>query len=437
MNYVFRTVALLAIGLGALWAPAAMGAQASSASGNDGAARTEFLLASGDMLKFDILDDEREPVDLLVASDGTIQAPFLGSVPVAGLSVGEAREQLKARYVEQKIFVAPRVGLSVASYRPIFVIGDVKQPGAYPFQADLTIEKAMGLAGGQLTAAQGEDPVLSRSRLHGELDKIDTTIIQKALAIARLKAQIADRAAIDDDDIPQEARAYIDGAVAETMWAVEQRILEADRSGFADQKAVLIEGIAEAQRGQELLQELGGKVTQSIEMSRADLERGRALQRRGIKTLTDVSNLERQLNAEEARQLQVLSELSNGRQDLGTLKQQLAGLEQTRKIQALTDLQSHTAELAGSIATRRSTEEQLMLISALSAQQIQDSKEIVLDFLIRRSGRNGAGDLVATRSSPVEPGDVIVVSIRSTRGDTPLSALRTDTVQTGGGSPSQ
>jgi exopolysaccharide production protein ExoF len=398
-------------------------------------ARAGFILASGDTLKFDILDDDKEPVDLLVASDGTVQAPFLGSVAVAGLTVDDARERLKARYVEQKIFVAPQIGLSVATYRPIFVLGDVKQPGAYPFQSGLTVEKAMGLAGGQLLAGQGEDPVLSRSRLHGELDKIDTTIVREALAIARLKAQIADRDALDDDDIPREARAYIEGAVAETMRAVEQRILETDRSGFAAQKAVLLEGVAEAQRGQELLKELEGKVNQSIGMSRADLDRGRMLQQRGIKTLSDVSNLERQLNAEEARQLQVLSELSNGRQELGTLKQQLAGLEQTRKIQALTDLQAHTAELAGSIATRRSTEEQLMLISALSAQQLQDSKEVVLDFVIRRS--DGVGDVAASRSSSVEPGDVVVVSIRSTQGQSPLGALGTEAGRTDGVNVSQ
>jgi exopolysaccharide production protein ExoF len=406
-------------------------AETPSVSG-DNAARVGFLLASGDMLKFDILDDDREPVDLLVASDGTIQAPFLGSVEVAGLSVGDARAELKSRYVARKIFVTPQVGLSVASYRPVFVIGDVRQPGAYPFQADLTVEKAMGLAGGQLMAGQSEDPVLARSRLRGELDKTDTMIIREALAVARLTAQLADRDGIADDDIPREARAYVTGPVADTMQAVEQRILEADRDGFAAQKTVLVEGIAEAERGQELLKALEGKVTKSIEFSRADLERGQGLQKRGIKTLTDVSNLERQLNAEEARQLQVLSELSDGRRDLGTLRQQLAGLEQTRRIQALTDLQSHTADLAASISARRSTEEQLMLISALSAQKIQKSREIVLDFTIRRGGRDGVADLVAKPSSQIEPGDVVVVSIRNMRDGTAIGALRTDAVQPGG-----
>jgi protein involved in polysaccharide export with SLBB domain len=380
-----------------------------------------FPLAPGDTLKFDILDDDREPVDLMVAPEGTIQAPFLGAVAVSGLGVEEAREALHARFIERGIFVEPRIGLSVAAYRPVFVVGDVRQPGAFPFQADLTVEKVMGLAGGQLVAGQGEDPVLARSRLHGEIAKADTLIIRQALAIARLTAQLADREAITDDDIPVSARAYLEGPIADSMRIVEQRILETDRSGFAAQKAVLIEGIAEAERGQKLLEELGGKVSTSIAMSQADLDRGKGLQQRGIKTLSDVSNLERQLNAEEARQLQVLSELSDGRQGLGTLKQQLAGLEQTRKIQALNDLQAHTADLAAAVSSRRSTEEQIMLISALSADKVREAREVVLDFTIRR---NGAGDITAKGASAVEPGDVVVVTLRSLRDGSPVELFQ-------------
>lgn len=436
MNYVYRTLVMMTLCAGALWPATAVRAEAPAPAGG-AVAGTSFLLASGDTLKFDILDDDRDPVDLQIAADGTIQAPYLGSVSVAGLSVDDARERLKARYVDQKIFVAPQIGLSVAAYRPIFVIGDVKQPGAYPFQPDLTVEKAMSLAGGQLLAGQGEDPVLARSRLHGELAKTDTTIIREGLAVARLTAQLGDRVAIQPDDIPETARAYLEGPVADTMRTVEQRLLETDRGGFEAQKGVLLESVAEAERGQELLKELEGKVNQSIAMSRADLDRGRTLQQRGIKTLTDVSNLERQLNAEEARQLQVLSELSKGRQDLGTLKQQLTGLEQTRKVQALTDLQTHNAELAAAIASRRATEEQLMLTSALSAAKLQEAKEVVLDFTIRRNGREGVGDLVAKSSSQVEPGDVVVVSIRSPQGGTSLELLQTGMPQPAGMAPSQ
>lgn len=403
------------------------------ASASERSTATEFLLAPGDTLKFDILDDEKEPVDLLIASDGSIQAPYLGAASVAGRTVSTALDHLMALYKERKIFVVPKVGLSIASYRPVFVIGDVRQPGVYPFQAKLTVEKAMGLAGGQITAASAEDPVLARARLHGELEAIETTIIREGLTIARLTAVLADRREIQDGDIPETARPYVKGPVAETMRAVELRILESERDGFEAQKVILAEGVTEALRGQDLLKALEGKVSQSIEFSRADLERGQGLQKRGIKTLTDVSNLERQLTMEEARQLQVLSELSNGRRGIGTLKSQLAQLEQTRHMQALTELQSHTAELAASISKRRTSEEQLMLLSAMSAQEMAANKEVVLDFTIRRETADAVAGLPATPATLLEPGDVVVVSIRSSHETVPLAAA----AQSLGGQPSQ
>lgn len=68
----------------------------------------------------------------------------------------------------------------------------------------------MGLAGGQITAtANVEDPVLARTRLHGELEAVETTIIREGLTMARLTALLADREAIQDSDVPVSARAYM------------------------------------------------------------------------------------------------------------------------------------------------------------------------------------------------------------------------------------
>ena len=46
---------------------------------------------SGHVLQFDVLDDEDLPVQLTVGGDGTVQAPLIGSVSLAGLSLPDAR----------------------------------------------------------------------------------------------------------------------------------------------------------------------------------------------------------------------------------------------------------------------------------------------------------------------------------------------------------
>ena len=188
---------------------------------------SDYLLAPGDTVKLDILDDEEIPVDLPVGPDGSIQAPFVGGVRVAGLYNLRCSEGTgAASYVEKRIFVVPKVSISVAAYRPIFVTGDVRLPGSYPYQPQLTVEKALGLAGGQFQATSTENPVLISARLRHELDVAEADIIREALAIARTTAQLAGRTTILDEDVPEEARSYL-GNHAEPVREVQLRILTA------------------------------------------------------------------------------------------------------------------------------------------------------------------------------------------------------------------
>ncbi|MCT7376931.1 polysaccharide biosynthesis/export family protein [Chelativorans salis] len=368
-----------------------------------------YALAPGDTVKFDILDDEKDPIELPIALDGSIQAPYIGAVPIAGLAISGALKELSRRYSDQQIFVAPKLALSVAAYRPIYVMGDVRQPGAYDFKPQITVEKAVALAGGQVIAAAADDPVLARARIRGELEAIEAKIVGAALSFARLTAQLAGRDELLDEDVPTIARPYITGPVAASLRGVELRILTAGNESFAMQEGVLMANLEDAQDEIALLEELGRKVERAVELSRADLERARELQRRGIQTLTEVSNVERQTAMEEIRQLQVLSDLSAARRNVGTLKSRLAELVQQRRVGALVELQIQNTNLATAIAARRAAEEQLALLSSMTVEELANNNEIVLDFTIRRQTDDGLVELSAAATTPAAPGDVIVV----------------------------
>ena len=398
---------------------AMMGASANA----EALSQTDFTLAPGDTVKFDILDDDKEPMDLQIAIDGSIQAPFVGAVPIAGLSVSQALDALNRRYVEQHIFVVPKLGFSVAAYRPIFVVGDVRTPGSYPFQPLLTVEKAMGLAGGQIATDPAEDPVLARARLRGQLETTEGNIIQEALAYARLTARLADRTEILPEDIPATARDYVNGPLAESVREVEGRIVKADTEGFAAQKTVLSEEIAAGEQQLVLLNQLLENVNGTIEIAKGDLERSQELRKRGINTQSDVSNVQRSLSQEEARQLEVLTNISQARRDIGVLKSRLVEISQTRHVGALVDLQSHNIALAGYIATHRATEEQLVLMSSLSAVELAKSKQVVLDLTIRRGAGASVVEIPATATSVLDPGDVLVVRIRGSDDSATVAAL--------------
>ncbi|MCZ6861863.1 MAG: SLBB domain-containing protein, partial [Alphaproteobacteria bacterium] len=76
--------------------------------------------------------------------------------------------------------VNPQVIANVDKYRPFFVIGGVRDPGAYEYQANMTISKAVALAGGRtLLSIEGAAPRILRANgelVGGENISVDTTV---------------------------------------------------------------------------------------------------------------------------------------------------------------------------------------------------------------------------------------------------------------------
>jgi len=81
----------------------------------------------------------------LVDSEGNIEFPILGTVPVAGLSRQELQSVLKIKiseYVQD-----PIVNVRILNFQ-VSVLGEVKTPGTYDVRDEyLTLPQALGLAG--------------------------------------------------------------------------------------------------------------------------------------------------------------------------------------------------------------------------------------------------------------------------------------------------
>lgn len=388
----------------------------------------EYVLSPGDVVRLDILDDIKDPIDLPIAADGSIQAPLLGTVRIGGLNVAAAREELGRRYVEERIFVVPKLAFSVAVYRPVFVVGDVRLPGMYAFQLDLSVEKALGLAGGRIATDELEDPILARARLRGEMETAKAHIIREALAYARITAELNGRAEIKEDDVPPAAAEFVSGAFAETVTDVELRIAKANTEGFAAQQAVLNEQIAGAEEEFKLLQRLLENIDQIKGLAREDLKRGESLKKKGFNSQSNVSTAQRQLAEQEGRELQVLTDMSDVRSNIGLLKSRLVELAQARKVNALNELQEHNVQLADHLSAYRKAEEQLVLMSSLTADKLAKSRQMVLDFTIRRNERAGVVNVAADLTSILQPGDVLVVKIRDDQADGAVATLPTHPV---------
>lgn len=109
-----------------------------------------YRLGPGDRLRMSVFKVEGYEAEVEVLSDGTVNLPRLGSVPVWGLTLDEARRRITQGY--DRYLRRPLVYLDLIAPRPVRVtlVGEVQKPGFYSLtQGSSTSNlQASGPAGG-------------------------------------------------------------------------------------------------------------------------------------------------------------------------------------------------------------------------------------------------------------------------------------------------
>jgi polysaccharide export outer membrane protein len=127
-----------------LAAPLALPAFAQSAS---------YRIQPGDQLAVTVLEDDTLNRQVLVLPDGRISVPLAGSVRAAGQTV-ESVEKTIADRLASNFAVRPSVFVSVTGVVeeeetfPIYVIGQVENPGRVDVEVGTTLLQSIALAGG-------------------------------------------------------------------------------------------------------------------------------------------------------------------------------------------------------------------------------------------------------------------------------------------------
>jgi polysaccharide export outer membrane protein len=122
-----------------------------------------YVLGPGDELNIVVFNNEDLSDNFVVSEAGTISLPLVGQIRAAGRTT-DAVQQKYSDLLANGYLVNPRVGVSISVYRPFFIIGGVKNPGAYPYQSGMTILHAIALSGGHSELAiRNFPPLLKRA----------------------------------------------------------------------------------------------------------------------------------------------------------------------------------------------------------------------------------------------------------------------------------
>jgi len=106
-----------------------------------------YRIGPNDVIRIQVFGEDDLTVESKVAGDGKINYPLLGVLQVGGQTIEEVQKELTARLAKGYLRL-PKVSVSIVRHRNIYVGGEVKTPGGYPYEEGLTVQKALTMAGG-------------------------------------------------------------------------------------------------------------------------------------------------------------------------------------------------------------------------------------------------------------------------------------------------
>jgi protein involved in polysaccharide export with SLBB domain len=118
-----------------------------SAYGQQTTSQEPYRLGPGDWIVIDVFGEEDLSMDVMLNDTGVIDYPFLGTLEVEGLTVVQLESVLLGG-LKGPYLVDPDITVAVKQYRNIYVNGEVENPGAFPYEPGMTVEKAIAMAGG-------------------------------------------------------------------------------------------------------------------------------------------------------------------------------------------------------------------------------------------------------------------------------------------------
>lgn len=122
-----------------------------------------YLLEPGNRVRITVFNEQNLSGDFTVDQVGNIALPLVGNVPASGVTVKVLAHRIEEAMKKGGYLQEPSVAAEVQSFRPFYVLGEVRQAGEFQYTTGMTVLSAIARAGGYGYRAVTEDVVLVRT----------------------------------------------------------------------------------------------------------------------------------------------------------------------------------------------------------------------------------------------------------------------------------
>jgi protein involved in polysaccharide export with SLBB domain len=105
-------------------------------------------LQPGDELKVLVFGEDALSGIYDISPNGTLVMPLIGPITAAGRTRGEVEHALTSAYASGKFLQEPKITVSVVTFQPFYIFGEVGTPGKYAYTSGLDVLTAVATAGG-------------------------------------------------------------------------------------------------------------------------------------------------------------------------------------------------------------------------------------------------------------------------------------------------
>ncbi|AZO77562.1 MULTISPECIES: polysaccharide biosynthesis/export family protein [unclassified Bosea (in: a-proteobacteria)] len=385
--------------------------------------RAEYQLSPGDIVEITVAGmpdlKQRVPIQL----DGTITLPIVGAIAAAGSTPADVRARvemaLAAKVLRQRtsdgrdhvVLLQPGdVAVAVAEYRPVYVNGDVLQPGQHPYRPQMTARHAIVLSGGVST-------VRGRAASIGvEVVEVEREYRTTALALAREQVHAWRLAAeLEGSESIKEQRLVetpIPAATLSEYLRTETSYLNIRLREYKNEKAHLQSAARTAGEQIETLTTQEKKEAQGLQTDIDELDRVNKLFGSGSLVSGRVTDARRAVLLSSTRHLQTISTLSQTKQQRDEYLFRLEKLDTQRRLEVLRDIKESQLR-TGEMRTRlEAAAQKLQVYGRMASVDAANRGARPAITIIRRSGE-GWDRLPASEDAALLPGDAIEVVARA------------------------
>jgi polysaccharide export outer membrane protein/exopolysaccharide production protein ExoF len=349
----------------------------------------------------------------VVGADGTLFLPFVGQIRAEGTAPGDLARAIGDRLMQRMgLGRPPDVAVEIAQYRPFYIVGNVKQPGEFPYRPGLTVLQALGIAGG-LPIREGDVSRLGREFITGEGD-VGLLALNNVSLLARKARLQSELAGSDDIAFPSELK---DRASNETVALA----MDQERKIFAIRKDALATQLRSLRELKDFLQQELASLEQQltfhdkqIELIQKELAGVSNLVQKGLAVAPRELSLEGTIAQMQSDRLAAETSMLRVRQEMSKTDIEILNLNNQRSSEVAEGLRETQQQLnevtnKSDVAIQLLHETQVAVPALLALRQSAARAKPI--FTIVRPKDGGTDELAAQETTLVEPGDTVKVEI--------------------------